>query len=365
MKQKAVSLCVLFLLLMMGVMSSRVGASGAGDHSRTQTCSAIGLNNGGTLVFGANYDNTIIPGLLFINKRNVAKTGWETGTTGERAQWVSRYGSVTFNQAGYQLPWAGMNEAGLVLSTMALSETQNPAPDERPPLQSSLWMQYQLDNSATIDDVIASDAVVRMSNTIDHYLVCDHTATCAVIEFLDGKMVVHTGEDLTVSALTNSLYEESVASWQAARESQTPPQDESLGRFYTAAERVTGFDPAALDGTAVDYAFETLTQVSDFMTEWSIVFDPEHQRAYYRTRQNEDIRSIDLNAFDLSCQTPTQMLNVHFEGSGDISGSFGDYNHDISYRHLVRFLSQYAPGVYSEEQIQAILGMTENFPCTE
>jgi penicillin V acylase-like amidase (Ntn superfamily) len=360
MKRKAVVFCILLSLL---VMSSGLNVGATED--RDQTCSAFGLNNQGSLVFGANYDNTIIPGLLFINQRNVAKTGWETGTTGDYAQWVSHYGSVTFNQAGYQLPWAGMNEAGLVLSTMALGETQNPAADERPPLQSSLWMQYQLDNSATIDDVIASDAVVRMSNTVDHYLVCDHTAACAVIEYLDGEMVVHKGDDLPVSALTNNLYDESVAAWQTAREAQSAPADNSLHRFFTAAERVTSFDPAALDGTAVDYAFETLSQVSDFMTEWSIVFDPEHQRAYYRTRQNEDIRYIDLNTFDLSCQTPVQMLNVHFEGLGDISGDFVEYDHDVSYRHLVRFLNQWAPGLYSEEQIQAILGMAESFPCTE
>jgi penicillin V acylase-like amidase (Ntn superfamily) len=341
------------------------GLSVGATEDRDQTCSAFGLNNQGSLVFGANYDNTIIPGLLFINKRNVAKIGWETGTTGEYAQWISHYASVTFNQAGYQLPWAGMNEAGLVLSTMALRETQNPAADERPPLQSSLWMQYQLDNAATIDDVIASDAVVRMSNTVDHYLVCDHTAACAVIEFLDGKMVVHTGGDLPVSALTNNLYDESVAAWQTARQAQSAPASGSLKRFFTAAERVTSFDPAAMGGTAVDYAFETLSQVSDSLTEWSIVFDPEHRRAYYRTRQNEDIRYIDLNTFDLSCQTPAQMLNVHFEGSGDISGNFVEYDHDVSYRHLVRFLNQWAPGLYQEEQIQAILGMAESFPCAE
>jgi choloylglycine hydrolase len=358
MKRKVVIFCMLLVMLS---SSLRVGAT----DNRTRTCSSFGLNNQGALTFGANYDNTIIPGLLFINKRNVAKTGWKASTTGKYAQWVSQYGSLTFNQVGYQLPWAGMNEAGLVLSSLALSETENPADDERPPLRSSLWMQYQLDNSATIDDVIASAAVVRISNGMDHYLVCDHTATCAVIEFLDGEMVVHTGDDLPVSALTNNPYDESVAAWQTARETQTAPLDESLNRFYSAAERVMSFDPAAVEGTAVDYAFETLSLVSDSETEWSIVFDPEHQRAYYHTKQNEDIRYIDFSTFDLSCQTPVQMLNIHFEGAGDISGDFVEYDHDVSYRHLVRFLNQWTPGLYSEDQIQAILRVLESFPCTE
>jgi hypothetical protein len=84
-------------------------------------------------VFGANQDNSLEMGLVFVNKRNVLKTTWDPGTSGEYARWISRYGSVTINFVGYQMAWAGMNEAGLMLSTMSLVETQEPAPDERPP----------------------------------------------------------------------------------------------------------------------------------------------------------------------------------------------------------------------------------------
>ena len=366
MKRNVVSLCVLLVLL---AISSSPGAGATDDRptdqSRIRTCSAFGLNNQGSLVFGANYDNLIPEGLLFVNKRNVAKTGWEPGTTGQVAEWVSQYGSVTFNQAGYQLPWAGMNEAGLVLSTMALSETQFPAPDARPPLQSALWMQYVLDNFSTIDEIIASDASVRIANTIDHYLVCDRTATCAVIEFLDGEMVVHTGDDLPVSALTNNLYHESVAAWQASKETQAAPADESLNRFYLAAEQVMNFDPAGLEGAVADYAFETLSMVSDDWTEWGLVFDSENQRAYFRTKQNQDIRSVDFSGFDFSCGTPVQMLNIHADVLDEVSGDFVEYDHDVSLQHIRHFLEQWPLAEYSDEEVQFLLGLLESFPCTE
>ena len=37
---------------------------------------------------------------------------------GTPASWVSKYGSVTFNQYGRELPTGGMNEAGLVVETI-------------------------------------------------------------------------------------------------------------------------------------------------------------------------------------------------------------------------------------------------------
>ena len=93
-------------------------------------CTSFCLNDNGNLIFGTNFDNDRVhKGLLFVNNRKVSKTGWESSTTGEYAGWISKYGSVTFNLAGYQLVWAGINEEGLVVSTMALSGTQSPPPD--------------------------------------------------------------------------------------------------------------------------------------------------------------------------------------------------------------------------------------------
>ena len=101
-------------------------------------CTSFVLDNDGFAVFGANLDYRIHEGLVFINKRNVAKTILDPSTTAEYAEWTSKYGSVSFNIGGYQLAYAGMNEAGLVISTMFLDITENPAPDERPPLEPGL-----------------------------------------------------------------------------------------------------------------------------------------------------------------------------------------------------------------------------------
>ena len=145
-----------------------------------QTCTSFRLDNGGQAVFGSNYDNLNQEGMLVVNKRGVSKTGWEAGTTGKYARWTAEYGSVTFNHAGPQFAWAGMNEAGLAISTMGLNSSHSPAPDERPPLVNSLWIQYQLDTSATLEEVMANDSRVRISDTVDHYLICDRSGACAM-----------------------------------------------------------------------------------------------------------------------------------------------------------------------------------------
>jgi hypothetical protein len=84
---------VVVLLFVLGLAVPRQASS----------CSSFAFPNGGFLVFGTNYDNYFAPGQIFINKRGVSKSGWEAGTTGKLAWWISRYGSVTITCAGYQL----------------------------------------------------------------------------------------------------------------------------------------------------------------------------------------------------------------------------------------------------------------------
>jgi len=330
----------------------------------SRACTSFCLDDGGHCVFGTNFDNTIREGLLFVNKRNVSKTGWDPGTTGEYASWTSKYGSFTFNLAGYQLVWAGMNEAGLAISTMALPETQNPAPDERPPLVSPLWMQYQLDNCGTVEEVLASDSLVRIADTVDHYLVCDRTGDCAAIEFLGGQMVYRTDETMPVKALTNRLYDESVRAWHTNRLSGN-----ALRRFGIAADRVTSFEPSG-EASAVAYAFDTLAGASqeqvggNVPTQWSIVFDTQVLRVYFRTQTNSQIRSIDFGALDFSCGAPAQMLDIHEDLSGDISGALVAYSHQAGLDHLIDFLDKYDPVDMSQDQIEAIMQHLEGFVCT-
>jgi len=310
---------------------------------------------------------------VFINKRNVAKTILDPSTTGEYAQWTSKYGSVSFNIGGYQLAYAGMNEAGLVISTMFLDITENPPPDERPPLEPGLWVQYQLDNASTIQEVIESDSVVRIANNTDHYLVSDKTGSSAVIEFIEGQMVVHTDERMLVKALTNNTYEESVNSWQKSRWwmfwrlLEKRFWRSSLIRFEIAADRVKSFNENGKD-KAVEYAFDTLEMARDegeAGTQWSMVFDTENLKIYFYTRTNPEIRSITLSMLDFSCTTPVKMLDIHQNLSGDISNDFMPYSSEMNLNHFLRFFEKYGLVDISPEEVKEFTEHLESFECSE
>jgi choloylglycine hydrolase len=323
---------------------------------------------GGTTIFGANLDYRYhCRGQVFINPRGLNKTGWLAGTTGVVADWNSAYASVTFNFVGYQLAWAGMNEAGLVMSTMSLYETELPPPDSRPVLDSGNWMQYLLDTCATVDEVLATDDLVR-TLTVDHYLVADRSGATATVEFLDGEFVAHTGNDLPVSVLTNSPYSDVLRLWQIVGGSGNYTwMDSSSQRFCIAADRVSGFTGAtAADG--VQYAFDTLDAIagerfSEHTSQWSLVFDTGAGRASFRTHADRTLRWVDLDAFNPWCDKAVQMLDIHAPLAGDVTPWFHDYSHAEVRDQLMWFMDFWSVNI-TPDGVDALLRHFESFGCS-
>jgi choloylglycine hydrolase len=77
-------------------------------------CTAFCFKNNSEVLFGKNYDWSIGDGMIFVNKRNMAKVASPENEK-KVLGWVSKYGSITFNQYGWEQPSGGMNEAGLVI----------------------------------------------------------------------------------------------------------------------------------------------------------------------------------------------------------------------------------------------------------
>ncbi|MBN1424514.1 hypothetical protein JXA88_08160 [Candidatus Fermentibacteria bacterium] len=325
-------------------------------------CSSLAFPNEDFLVFGANYDNLLIPGQLFINRRGVHKTGWEAGTTGKVASWVSRYGSVTISSTGYQLPWGGMNQAGLVFSTMYVPGTAPPAPDERPPLMGVIWWQYMLDMCATIEEVRAASADIRLGDTVDHYLLCDRTGAAGVVECIDGHLVIRMGRDLPVRALVNAPYQELMVRWTERAPGPADPYS-SGNRFSRLADGMATFRGGSTE-EAVGYAFELLAGVANAYTRWSFVCDTRDLVFYLKSFQNPSLRFVDLKEIDFGCGRPTAMLDAHADLEGDITAAFHDYSHEEAAAHMVTAVAEARPDV-PEEMIRQILALLESFTCEQ
>ncbi len=334
-------------------------------NSSRHSCTAFVLDNNGYAVFGTNYDNQIGEGLLFINKKNVAKSYWEKGLISDPAEWTSKYGSVTFNLVMNQDVWGGMNEAGLVITTLWLDGSQPPEPDERPWLYSGWWRQYLLDNFSTVEEVIASDSLVRIKEFVEHFLVGDRTGNCASIEFIDGKMIYHIGKTMPVSCLTNNTFDESIKSWQNNKLSIRPDAEYkgSLLRFQIAADRVKKFKPADSE-SALSYALATLKEVEGSITQWSIVFDTENYKIYFRTKTHPEIRYINLQDIDFSCKAPIKMLDVHEKISGDITPHLKQYSSKLHFDHALHAWNRRGVNI-NPDTLKKQINYLESYQCQE
>ena len=311
------------------LLAVTAGALLLANHARA--CTTFCYQSEGTLVFGKNYDWNVDDGLVIVNKRGVTKTAF---TEENPARWTSDYGSVTFNQYGREFPSGGINEKGLVVELMWLDETVYPEPDRRLALPTLQWIQFQLDNSASIDDVVAWDTKVRITGASAriHFLVADATGAVATFECLNGRMVVHRGAELPFPVLTNDIYQSSVM-YTRERDRSGSLSSSSLDRFARATE---GLEPKGTQRDPVDEAFALLDDVAQpGYTQWSIVYDIGAQRAYFRTRRQRDIRFVGFAALDFSCRTPVRVIDVNTKYKGDLSKRLADYSLDTN-RKLVR-----------------------------
>jgi len=301
-------------------------------------CSTFMLRNGEHLIFAHNLnENGIdVPGMIFINKRGIFKTGrtWSEVINKDRSNpssltWISSYGSVTFNVFGRDFPDGGMNEAGLYIWEMS-ERADYPRDESFPKLMHMNWMQFVLDSYSTVDAVIESAQRVEIDGWNWHFFVADARGACASIEFFDGRAVIHQGEAMPVPALFNEPYEremEVLGFFEGFGGSY--PVD--LGSMHTPRVAKTaamlrdyppGIDP-------VEYGLHMLDtlKVAE-VPKWSVVFDVVGQAVHFKTRLHPSVKKVSLDGIDFSNATPVQILNIDIAEGGEVDAMLHPYDDD-------------------------------------
>lgn len=126
-------------------------------------------------------------------------------------QWTSRYGSLAIS--GYEAGTAdGMNEKGLVMNGLYLSESDYGKPDERPTMSIMVAGQYVLDTFGSVAEAVEElkkDSFRIIAPTLPngraatlHMSLSDPAGDSAILEWLGGKLVIHHGKQFKV--MTNS-----------------------------------------------------------------------------------------------------------------------------------------------------------------
>ena len=333
------------------------GSAGSG-----QACSTVFFERDGQVLLGHNMDWFADRLYIMVNKRDVQKYGF-VFPNDPTFTWISKYGSISLNMEGREITGRGMNEAGLVILEMALGDTRQSTDGKLPRLSVGQWAQYQLDTSATIEDVIASDRVVRISPEEEwqsQFLLWDTTGAVALVAWLEGKMTVLKGDALSVPVFVNSTY----ASCMRAGDDRT-------GRFKKMSDRYASYDPAK-DSDSLTFVYSVLQEGADMFppplrTLWQFVIDARAKRIYFTSFDNSNLRFLDLKDLDFSCHTQVEVLDLSRGEAGNVRSELVPYTSSLN-ADLIRYIF----GIYrsygipaSDELIEKIIAFPESTTCVD
>lgn len=293
-------------------MSLALGGLGVlGVPQPASACTTFMLDGPEGHVVGKSYDWHMGQGVLVSNPAGRSKHSLLVSPS-RPARWISRYGSLTFNQYGLELPNGGVNEAGLVVEIMWLKEAGQEPVDRRPAINELQWIQMQLDLRASVKEVLQHLDEVRVERVSGkvHYMVCDATGTCATVEALGSRLVVHP--EAQPRALTNDPYEASRAYAQA--HAQAPRGHGSLPRFARAAQV-----SVARHRAPVVAAFELLdsVQIPNY-TKWQIVYDTSSPGVHFRTSEQRAIKTVRLKDVLHRCAEGPFGISVQTQEGGAV-----------------------------------------------
>jgi penicillin V acylase-like amidase (Ntn superfamily) len=356
----------LFLVAMLGILTLPI--------NQLFGCSSFTLKNKDNILVGYNNDDSYeVHYCIMTNNRNITKVAF--GDETNPAKWTSKYGSITFNSSK-EFPYSGMNEKGLIITDMALNYSgvyPFPNKEDLPAIEEAQsWIQYQLDNSASVEEVISSTKEINVvpriiiPDRLDHYLVCDKSGSTAIIEFLEGEMVVHTGDELPVSLVTNWKYDSEIKKLiEFIDFDKKSKVDLNKEQMYKDTWQ-SGFmsDTRSIRGTyllkkyqnnpekpLVDCAFDILESMHTYFkknnfdrNQFSTVFDPKNMVIYYYTRKNRDIRKLEFSDFNFRKPSLGLMYDID-KSISNVGEDFIPYSNSLNTKQARSNFNQRAVGM--------------------
>jgi hypothetical protein len=183
------------------------------------------------------------------------------------------------------------------------------------------------------------------------------------MEYLNGRFVCHTGDGLPVAAMTNNPYEVLLDHYTK----NTIPENDpfhSVQRFKDVAVKLADFHRQP-NVSPLEYLLGIVTKTIKMDdTKWSIVFDIEKREIHFQTKDSPTLKSIRLEAFDLSCNAPFKMLDVNTPLLEDVSKEFIPYDHDRNLAVFLKFCERWGVDV-SSENATALIRFLDGFGCAK
>lgn len=258
----------------------------------------------------------------------------ETGTNS--LKWTSKYGSV-ITSAFEIASTDGMNEKGLVANLLWLPEAEYPVRDQsKPGLAITAWVQYMLDNFATVDEAVTaidentfqvvSDMMPDGSRLATlHLSVSDATSDCAIFEYIGGKLTVYHSKEYKV--MTNSpTYSKQLALneyWKSIGGlSFLPGTNRASDRFARASFYINALPQtddvritvasvfSVIRNTSVPYGISTPESPEISTTQWRTVSDSKDLLYFFESSLTPNTFWVNLREIDLSEGAPVLKLSI-------------------------------------------------------
>lgn len=301
-----------------------------------------GLNN--MIITARSMDwKSDIPANLWIFPRGIERSG-EAGNNS--VKWKSKYGSVI--TSSWDIASSdGMNEKGLVANLLWLAESSFPSFEKnetKKGLAVSLWLQYTLDNFATVSEVVNSfeknDFVVVSSHipgtdifATVHLSISDSTGDNAILEFINGKLIIH--HDKKFNVMTNSpIFEEQLAInayWKGIPGTvMLPGTNRAADRFTRASYYIDAIPKTdntrvaiasvfgVIRNCSVPFGISSPTEPNISSTRWRTVADQKNLVYYFDNVLNPNVIWLEFSKIDFSEKAKTKKLSL--ENNENYSG---------------------------------------------
>lgn len=253
------------------------------------------------------------------------------GSTGKNTmKWTSKYGSMTASSWDIAVS-DGMNEKGLVANLLWLASSKYPEfskdkKGKKKGLAVSLWAQYALDNFAMVAEAVAElkkEEFVVVTDFIPgtdkyttvHLSLSDSTGDNAILEYINGKLVIHHDPSYTV--MTNDpVFDEQLAIneyWKGIPGNIfLPGTNRAADRFVRASYYIKSILQTDDIRIAVAGAFSVIRQCSVpygistegfpnlSTTRWRTVSDQKNLVYYFEDALSPNAIWVDLKKIDFS-----------------------------------------------------------------
>lgn len=288
--------------------------------------------------------------VITVFPRGIARDGGKLGpdvvVKENPAKWVSKYGSMVTTVYGIGTG-DGFNEKGLGIHMLYLNATDFGLRDNsRPAVHAGVWGQYLLDNCTTVTEalealkgiqVVMVEARGRKATL--HLAMEDSTGDSAVVEYLDGKPVIHHGKQYKI--MTNDpTYDQQLEPLKKldfskpSSDTPLPGNVKATDRFQRMAYFGAMLPEPRNEQEAVASAFAIARNVSVpfgapykgfgiYNTEYRTVMNLTKLRYYFELTTSPNVIWADLSKFDLAPGSPVWMLNPdNIDLSGDVTAKF-------------------------------------------